>query len=229
MPVMILAGCDEVPVHGPVVVFAEGEAVGRMVVAGCGEWDEVGGVDEGDVVAGGEADAQAAGGALVIVDIEDETPERGGAAVFGGLVCDAEVRLTIDDFRLLIFDFGKMREIAGDERLAHELAVRGNGGEVLEAIGEAGEDLADIGDADLPVDRGFTIGFDGLPESIACQMAEGEIRVVLVVVFADEEEARREAVADFLAPWDALGNGLAFVDEIEGGEQQQGFVRFLVG
>lgn len=83
VPVEIGAGGDDVAIHGPVVVLAEGEAVGGMVVAGGGEGDEVGGVDEGDVVSGGEADAEAAGGALVIVDVEDEPAEGGGAAVFG--------------------------------------------------------------------------------------------------------------------------------------------------
>ena len=79
-------GGDDVAIHGPMVVFAEGEAVGGVVVAGCGEGNEVGGVDEGDVVAGGEADAQAAGGTLVVVDVEDKAAEGGRAAVFGGLV-----------------------------------------------------------------------------------------------------------------------------------------------
>ena len=68
---------DEVPIHGPVVVFAEGEAVGGVIVAGYGEGNEMGGVDEGDVVAGGEFDAEAAGGALVIVDGEEDLASSG--------------------------------------------------------------------------------------------------------------------------------------------------------
>ncbi len=36
VPVEIRAGGDDVAVHGPVVVFAEGEAVGGVVVAGFG-------------------------------------------------------------------------------------------------------------------------------------------------------------------------------------------------
>jgi hypothetical protein len=80
MPGQVRAGRDEVAVHGPVVVLAEGEAVGRVVVVGFREGDEVGGVDEGDVVAGGELDAEAAGGALVVVDIEDEAAEGGPAS-----------------------------------------------------------------------------------------------------------------------------------------------------
>ncbi len=93
VPVEVGAGGDDVAIHGPVVVFAEGEAVAGMVVAGGGEGDEVGGVDEGDVVSGGEADAEAAGGALVIVDVEDEPAEGRGAAVFEGFFRYAEVGL----------------------------------------------------------------------------------------------------------------------------------------
>ena len=47
-----------------------------------------------------------------------------------------------------------------------------SGEEVLEAIGEAGEDLADVGDADFPVDGRGAVDLTGLPESIACQIAE---------------------------------------------------------
>ena len=78
------------------------------------------------------------------------------------------------------------RKIPGDEGIAHELAVGGDGDEVLEAIGEAGEDVADVGDADFPVDGRGAIALEGLPETVACQIAEGQVRVVLVVVFFDE-------------------------------------------
>lgn len=70
------------------VVLAKGEAVGWVVVAGFREGDEVGGIDEGDIVPGGEPDAEAAGGALVIVEIQYEAAEGGGAAVFGRVFCD---------------------------------------------------------------------------------------------------------------------------------------------
>ena len=97
LPVVVGCGSDEVAVHGPVVVFAEGEAVGGVVVVELVPRKEVGGVDERDILGDGELDAQAAGGALVIVDFEDLAAERGAAAVFGLLVCDAEVGLTIDE------------------------------------------------------------------------------------------------------------------------------------
>ena len=41
MPVVIRAGGDEVAVHRPVVVFAEGETVGGVVVAACGKGNQV--------------------------------------------------------------------------------------------------------------------------------------------------------------------------------------------
>lgn len=81
-------GGDDVAVHGPVVVFAEGEAVGGVVVAGLGKRDEVRGINEGHVIAGGKADAQAACGTLMVVDVEDEPAEGRTATVFGGRVCD---------------------------------------------------------------------------------------------------------------------------------------------
>ena len=82
---MIGSWCYQIPVHRPVVILAKREAVGGVVVLALREWDEVGGVDEADVVAGGELDAEAAGGALVVVDGEDLAPEGGRATVFEGL------------------------------------------------------------------------------------------------------------------------------------------------
>ena len=79
---------DDVAIHGPVVVFAEGKAVGGVVVARLGKRNEVRSIDEGHIVTGGKADAQAACGAVVVVDVEDESAEGRTAAVFGGLVCD---------------------------------------------------------------------------------------------------------------------------------------------
>ena len=85
---MIRARGDEVAVHSPVVVLAEGEAVGGVVVAGLGKRNEVRGIDEGNVVGGRKFNAQAACGTLMIVDVEDEPAKGRTAAVFGGLFCD---------------------------------------------------------------------------------------------------------------------------------------------
>ena len=216
------------------VVLAKGEAVGGVVVVAVGERDEVGGVDEGDVLCGGELDAEAAGGALVIVDFEDLAAEGGAAAVFGRVVGDTQcwilnvgsvvAALCRDKF----LNGRKVREIAGDEGLAHSLAGGGDGGEVLEAIGEAGEGLILIGDAEVAADDGVSINFQRLPETVAGEVAEWQLGVVLVVVFADLEEAGGETISQRLAPRDAVRRGEAFIDQIEGGEQQQRFVRPFV-
>ena len=86
---MIRARGDEIPIHGPVVILAEGKTIGGVIVEAIREGHEVRGVDERDVIAGGEADAEAAGGALVIVDFEDLAAEGWAAAVLEGLFCYA--------------------------------------------------------------------------------------------------------------------------------------------
>ena len=70
------------------VVLAEGEAVGGVVILALGKWNEVGSVDETDVVAGGKPNAKPAGGALVVVDGEDLSAEGGRATVFQRLLGD---------------------------------------------------------------------------------------------------------------------------------------------
>lgn len=54
---MIRARGDEAAIHRPVVVLAEGETVGWVIVAGFRERDEVGGVDKGDFVCRGKTNA----------------------------------------------------------------------------------------------------------------------------------------------------------------------------
>ncbi len=63
-----------------------------------------------------------------------------------------------------------------------------------------------------------------MPESIPGQVAEWQVGVVLVVVPAHEEESGSEAVAQCLAPRNAAGSCLAFVEEIEHRKQEQGLV-----
>ena len=123
-----------------------------------------------------------------------------------------------------------MREVAGDEGLAHELAGGGDGGKMLEAISEAGEDLAEIVDERRGAEgqAGVSVLDPCLPEAVGLEVVERVLRGVLVVVFADEQETSGEAVAELLAPWYVLGSGEAFVDEVEGGEQEQRLVRALV-
>ena len=82
MPVVVGTWGDDVTVHCPVMVFAESEAVGGMVVARLGKRNEVRGIDKGNIVSGWKADPQAACSALVVIDVEDELAEGRAAAVF---------------------------------------------------------------------------------------------------------------------------------------------------
>lgn len=115
---------------------------------------------------------------------------------------------------------GEVREIAGDEGLAEEIAGGGDGGEMLEAISEAGEDLAHLIDKGRGLERqaGASLLDPCLPEALGLQVEEGVFRRVLVVVLADEQETGGETVAQVLAPRDAFRRGLAFIDEIERGQ-----------
>ena len=122
----------------------------------------------------------------------------------------------------------EVREVAGDEGLAEGLAIYRAGDEEFESVGEASEDLAKVRDEEVAADGGGAIFFQGTPEAIAGKVTEREFRVVLIVVFPDQQEAGGEAIAEFLAPWDAVGSGQAFVDEIQGGEQEQRLVRSLM-
>ena len=79
-PGVLRAGGDEKPVHGPMVVFAEGDAVGGMIVEAAGERDEVRGIDEGQVFGLREPDTETAGGALAVVDFKDFPPEARAAS-----------------------------------------------------------------------------------------------------------------------------------------------------
>ena len=102
MPMKVGPGGDDVAIHGPVVILAEGEAVGGVVVAGLGKRDEVRGIDEGNIVASSEPNAQAACCTLMIVDVEDEPAKGRTATVFGGLFCDERERRGRFDHRSVV-------------------------------------------------------------------------------------------------------------------------------
>lgn len=233
VPVEVWAGGEDVAVHGPVVVLAEGEAVGGVIVAAYREGNEVGGIDEGDVTGRGKFDPQAAGSALMIVDLKDLATESGAAAVFGFVLghCSSwwleDVGGSIGRRRTKKLR-GVLGEVAGDKGLAHLTSVFGQGDEELEAIGEAGVDQTQIGDPDFPTDGGDAIGLDRQPEAIPGEVAEREVGIALVVVFPHDIEARPEAIPQLLAPGDAVGRGEAGIDQIEDREQEQGFVGSLM-
>lgn len=121
-----------------------------------------------------------------------------------------------------------VREVAGNEGLAHFPAVFGDGDQEFKAVGEASEDLADVEHADLPADRGDSIRLQRLPEPVAGEVAEGQVGVVLVVVFLDDQETGGEPVADFLAPGNVIRRGQALVDQVKRRHQQQRFVGLFV-
>ena len=228
---VIGAGGDEIPVHGPVMVFAKREAVGGVIVLTLGKRDDVGGVDEGDVVAGGEFDPEAAGGALVIVDLENLAAERGGAAIF---------EFVVGDFGRWEWRHGSgcrpkqsrgmVRKVSSDESLAHLPAVLGYGDEEFETVGETGKDLANITDERLGLQgldsRGAVLGRQ--PETILAQVEEWILRAVLIIMFPDDFEPCRESIPQFPAPWDAVGRGNSVIDEVENREKQERFVRPLM-
>ena len=104
-----------------------------------------------------------------------------------------------------------------------------NGRQRVKAVGEAGKDPSDVGNPDFTLDRRNPIGFDRRPNSIAGEITEWQIGVVLIVVLLDELEPGGEPVANFLAPWDAVRSRKALVDEIESRQEKQRFVRAFVG
>lgn len=187
------------------------------------------GSDEGDVVAGGEADAETSGGALVIVNFDDLEAEGATSAVFERFFSDERGRLAVGDGGWLIFGLEGGREKAGDEGIAHEPSIRRDGCNHFKAIREASGDFAEIGDERRAAEKSGAVGFRGFPESIAGEVAEWQFGIVLIVVLADEEEAGGEAVAEFLAPRDVVRSGQAFIEEIQRGEEQERLVGPLVG
>lgn len=222
---------DEISVHGPVVVFAKGEAISGMVVTALGERYEMGGVDEGDVLSGWEFDTEAAGGALVIVDFEDLAAESGRAAVFEFLFGDfgGWERHHRSGCRPKQ-NGGMVRKVTGDESFAHFPAVFGDGDDEFEAVGETGRDLADVADEWLGLQRFYSRGamFCRQPEAILAQVEERILRTVLIIVFPDDFEPCRESVPQFPAPRDAVGCGNPVVDEVENREEEEWFVRSLM-
>lgn len=74
-------GGYQVTIECPVVIFAEGNAVGGMVVAGFCERDEVARINDGEVA---HSEAKSRGGASIVVDFLDCFSECCGAYRVGG-------------------------------------------------------------------------------------------------------------------------------------------------
>lgn len=230
VPVMVGARGDEIPIHRPVVIFAESKAVGGVVVAGFGEGNEMSCVDEGDIVACRELNTEAAGGTLMIVDGEYGASKGGRAAVFEFFLGNSEDGWVIEDCWLLILGLKKVGEIARQQSLAEILAVVRCADGKFEAVSQLGENLADLVDEWGGLQRDATVSIldPCLPESLGLESEERVFRRILVVVFADLQKSSGEAVAQILAPRDAVWCGFSFINEIERGEEEQRFVRPLV-
>ena len=123
-----------------------------------------------------------------------------------------------------------MGEVAGKQSLAEILAVIRCADGKFETVGQLGEDPADLVDERGGLQRNATVSIldPCLPESLGLEAEERVFRRVLVVVFADLEKPMGEAVAQILAPRDAVWRGFSFINEIERGEKQQRFVRSLM-
>ena len=247
-PGAVRGGGDEKPVHGPVMVFAEGDAVGGVIVEAAGERDEVGGIDESEIIASRKADAEAAGGALAVVDFEDFPAEGGVAAgegqrwIFlkevgawrsvGGWERWMEPR---PDSRL-----GKERqeqgtgmgEISGNEGVAQEHSVHRGAGELLHAAREGSVDGAVFGiGCGGSLSQGVGPGSrnpDRLPPALALQMTEGEFRMALILKGSYEIKINLEPVPQGLVPGDAVRSRLAGGQKVQHREDQTGLVGLLV-
>lgn len=230
-PESIGAGRDEEAVHGPVVVLAEREAVGGVVVGLLAVGDEMRGIDKGQVTDFGHADAESAGGALAVVDFEDLFPE-GGTAAGAGLVVIVFVLRRSRNGRSLMkerFEGGPMnRKIPTHKVLAQDKSVGGREDKAVEAVGEAGINFAHLGHKWRHWDRLTRARINGPPVFVLLKMVIWEIRSVLIQRRADNVEVAGESFPERLRPWDTIGRGLAGGDEIEHGEEQDGFVWFLV-
>ncbi len=75
--VVAVADAEPAAIEGPVMIFAEGEAVAEAIVAEFGEGFDVGSIDDG--LAGVADDFEAAEGALLLVGVGDASAEGSAA------------------------------------------------------------------------------------------------------------------------------------------------------
>ena len=64
----------------------------------------------------------------------------------------------------------------------------------------------------------------GLPEALLAQVEERVLRAVLIIMFPDDFEPCRESVPQLSAPWDAVGGGNSFVNQVKNREEQERFM-----
>lgn len=251
LPAALRRRGDEEAVHGPVMVFAQGDAIGGVVIAaveGIAEGDEVRGIHKGEVVPLGQADAQAAGGALEVVGLQHDPAEARGASgalvvlprAIGGLeVVFIPVVLRLDQaFRDLVLDEEQaesrtsLREVAGDEGLPQSQPVvrreEPHGG----STGDGGPDAFP---GHVTHQRCAFQGDDAcrgaphrVPPAFLPEVEEGILRGVLIIAATHDFKVSGETLPQAAAPEDAVRRGLAHGDEIEHGEEQERLVRTLM-
>lgn len=183
------------------------------------------GIDEADVPGLREADPQATGRALVVVDLDDLSSEAG---------IPPEVYRFFRDLGRVFFlgchrpeeSLGLSGEIAGHECFAHEHSVFRQRHQNIEAVGEAGEDESHLFDQ-----RGVLQGlsaccliFPSRPKILVLETTERIFGGVFVVVPADQFESSGEALAQFIAPRNSVWSGEAFIQQVEDSEKKEGFV-----
>lgn len=251
LPAALRGGSDEEAVHGPVMVLAQGDAIGGVVIAaveGIAEGDEVRGIDEGEVVPLGQADAQAAGGALEVVGLQHDPAEAGGAPralvvlprAIGGLEeVFIPVVLRLDQaFRDLVLDEEQaegrtcLREVAGDEGLPQSQPVVGREKPHGRSTGDGGPDVfpghvTHEGCA-LQGDDARRGAPHRMPPAFLPEVEEGILRGVLIIAATHDLEVSCETLPQAAAPEDAVRRRLAHGNEIEHGEEQEGLVRALM-
>ncbi len=226
---MIGSRCDQIAVHGPVVIFAKGDSIRGVVVSKLAPWKQVCGVDKGHIVSAGKADPKTTGGALVIVDFEDCSPEGRGPAIF-----DPFLRYLSgwrSDRRRFsqIEELGRRpREVAGDECFTHFSPRLRNRDEDIKAVDESGENPAKVGRSDLPPNGSGPIALQREPEPVAGQISERKVGIVLVVQLPDDVESRGKPIPEFLTPRNVVWSGQSFVNQIERCQKEQWLVRSLV-
>ena len=72
-PCQCCRGRDQIAIHRPVVVPAQGHAIAGIVVSADGEGHEVGGLDQNQVV---QDDAESACCAAIVIDAKDDPAKR---------------------------------------------------------------------------------------------------------------------------------------------------------
>ena len=212
-PVSVWRRGDDAVVHGPVMNLAQGHAVAGVIIAAqlaIPKGDEVSGIDKGEVVHFPEADAEPAGGALEVVDLQDGAAEAGGPSRLGlGIVV-----LTFRERRREVLNAGFLKqegkrapglgEIAGDDGPAQAEAFGGRKKPGGDGRRDAGKDLSagTIPNERWCLQRLRTLWtcFEDQPPAFIPEVEERILRGVLIIALSDKLEVAGEPLPEVLAP-----------------------------